>query len=132
MAVTKEDLVAPAERPARLTVPMLHQYKRDGRKLVGVVVWDYQMAQIVDRVGVELVSVGDSVGTNLWGHANPLAVTMEQMLVVCQAAPAAGRAPSHCTRLGWSAASRATMAADSASRATTLMRRSSTIGTSIR
>ena len=85
MAVTKEDLVAPAEPPARLTVPMLHQYKRDGRKLVGVVVWDYQMAQIVDRVGVELVSVGDSVGTNLWGHANPLAVTMEQMLVVCQA-----------------------------------------------
>lgn len=68
-----------------VTVPALQQMKRDGRKIVGVVAWDYQMAQIADRVGVELVSVGDSVGTNLWGQANPLEVTMEQMLIVCQA-----------------------------------------------
>src|SRR5258708_2869682 len=26
--------------------------KRDGRKIVGVVAWDYQMAQIADRAGV--------------------------------------------------------------------------------
>src|SRR5205814_6225246 len=32
-----------------------------------------------------IVSVGDSVGTNLWGHPNPLAVTMEEMIVVCRA-----------------------------------------------
>ena len=40
--------------------------KRDGRKIVGVVVYDYQMAQIVDRAGVDIVSVGDSVGKNVW------------------------------------------------------------------
>ncbi len=43
------------------------------------------MARIVDRAGVELVSVGDTVGINLWGQPNPLEVTMDQMLVVCQA-----------------------------------------------
>ena len=59
--------------------------KREGRKIVGVVAWDYQMARIVDRAGVEIVSVGDTVGINLWGQPNPLEVTMEQMLVVCQA-----------------------------------------------
>jgi 3-methyl-2-oxobutanoate hydroxymethyltransferase len=59
--------------------------KRDGRKIVGVVAWDYQMARIVDRAGVDIVSVGDTVGVNLWGQPNPLEVTMEQMLVVCQA-----------------------------------------------
>ena len=63
----------------------LQQMKRDGRKIVGVVAWDYQIAQIVDRAGVDLVSVGDTVGVNLWGQANPLEITMEQMLVVCQA-----------------------------------------------
>jgi 3-methyl-2-oxobutanoate hydroxymethyltransferase len=59
--------------------------KEDGRKIVGVVAWDYQIARIVDRAGVEIVSVGDTVGVNLWGHDNPFQITMEQMLTVAQA-----------------------------------------------
>jgi 3-methyl-2-oxobutanoate hydroxymethyltransferase len=59
--------------------------KREGRKIVGVVAWDFQMAQVVDRAGVDIVSVGDTVGINLWGHANPLEVTMDEMLVVTKA-----------------------------------------------
>lgn len=70
---------------AATTVPALQQMKRDGRKIVGVVVWDYQLARIVDDVGVDIVSVGDTVGVNLWGHANPLEVTLDQMIIVCQA-----------------------------------------------
>ena len=31
----------------------LREMKRAGRKIVGVVVWDYQMAQIVDRAWVD-------------------------------------------------------------------------------
>ena len=68
-----------------VTIPALRQLKRDGRKIVGVVAWDYQIARIVDRAGVDLVSVGDSVGVNLWGHANPLEVTMDEMVLVCRA-----------------------------------------------
>lgn len=68
-----------------VTIPALQQMKRAGQKIVGVVAWDFQIAQIVDRAGVDLVSVGDSVGTNLWGHPSPLAVTMEEMIVVCKA-----------------------------------------------
>src|SRR5687767_5159298 len=59
--------------------------KRAGRKIVGAVAWDYQIAQIADRAGADLVSVGDSVGINLWGHATPLEVTMDEMVVVCKA-----------------------------------------------
>lgn len=68
-----------------VTVPALQQMKRDGRKIVGVVAWDWQMAQIVDRAGVDIVSVGDTVGINLWGQPNPLEVTLDEMLVVCKA-----------------------------------------------
>ena len=68
-----------------VTIPALHQMKRDRRKIVGVVAWDFQLAQIVDRAGVDIVSVGDSVGTNLWGHPSPLAVTMDEMIIVCRA-----------------------------------------------
>ena len=70
---------------ATITIPKLQQMKRDGRKIVGVVAWDYQIAQIVDRVGVDIVSVGDTVGINLWGHSSPLEITMDEMLVVCKA-----------------------------------------------
>ena len=63
----------------------LQRMKDDGRKIVGVVAWDYQIARIVDRAGVDLVSVGDTVGVNLWGHSNPFEVTMEEMLVVAKA-----------------------------------------------
>ncbi len=69
----------------QVTIPALSQMKRDRRKIVGVVAWDKELARIADRAGVDIVSVGDSVGVNLWGHANPLEVTMEEMLVVCKA-----------------------------------------------
>src|SRR5262245_39787318 len=69
----------------KVTLPALQAMKRDGRKIVGVVVWDYQMARIVDRAGVDIVSVGDTVGVNLWGQGNALEVTMDQMIVVAQA-----------------------------------------------
>src|SRR6266849_2345072 len=69
----------------QVTIPALQQMKRDGKKSVGVVAWDYPIARIADRAGVDFVSVGDSVGVNLWGHANPLEVTMDEMLVCCKA-----------------------------------------------
>jgi 3-methyl-2-oxobutanoate hydroxymethyltransferase len=69
----------------KVTIPALTQMKRQERKSVGVVAWDYQIARIADRAGVDIVSVGDSVGVNLWGHDNPLEVTMDEMLVVCKA-----------------------------------------------
>jgi 3-methyl-2-oxobutanoate hydroxymethyltransferase len=70
---------------ASVTIPALHEMKREQKKIVGVVAWDYQIAQVVDRAGVDIVSVGDTVGINLWGQPNPLEVTMDQMVVVCRA-----------------------------------------------
>src|SRR5215510_5787174 len=68
-----------------VTIPALQQLKRDGKKSVGVVAWDYQIARIAERAGVDFVSVGDSVGVNLWGHSNPLEVTLDEMLICCKA-----------------------------------------------
>ncbi|GII51989.1 3-methyl-2-oxobutanoate hydroxymethyltransferase [Planotetraspora thailandica] len=71
--------------PEKITLRTLQRMKDDGRKIVGVVAWDYQIARIVDRAGVDIVSVGDTVGVNLWGHSNPFEVTMDQMILVTQA-----------------------------------------------
>lgn len=70
---------------SKITLRSLQQMKLDGEKIVGVVAWDYQMARIVDNIGVEIVSVGDTVGVNLWGHSTPFEVTMDEMMTVTRA-----------------------------------------------
>jgi 3-methyl-2-oxobutanoate hydroxymethyltransferase len=69
----------------RMTIAALQKMKRDGEKSVGVVAWDYQLARIADRAGFDFISVGDSVGVNLWGRADVLDVTLEEMLICCKA-----------------------------------------------
>src|ERR1700752_2511360 len=69
----------------QVTIPGLHAVKRDGKKIAGIVAWDFPLPRLADRAGVDIVSVGDSVGVNLWGHSNPLEVTLDEMLVVCKA-----------------------------------------------
>jgi 3-methyl-2-oxobutanoate hydroxymethyltransferase len=69
----------------RITIPALQEMKRQGRKIVAVVAWDAVMAQVAERAGVDLLSVGDSVGKNLWGHATENEVTVDELLVVCKA-----------------------------------------------
>jgi 3-methyl-2-oxobutanoate hydroxymethyltransferase len=67
------------------SLPALLARKKTGEKVVAVVAWDYQMARIAERAGVDMLVVGDSVGMNLWGHANPFEVTLDEMLVVARA-----------------------------------------------
>jgi 3-methyl-2-oxobutanoate hydroxymethyltransferase len=73
------------ERDRKVSLRELRLMKQQGRKIVGVVAWDFQIARIADRAGAELISVGDTVGVNLWGQSSPFEVTMDQMVLVTQA-----------------------------------------------
>lgn len=67
------------------TIPQLQALKQSGEKSVCFVAWDYHMAVIADRAGADIVSVGDTVGTNLWGQPNPLQISLDELLVVAKA-----------------------------------------------
>lgn len=69
----------------KLTVAALQQMKREGKKIAIAITYDYQMAQIMDRAGVEILTVGDSVGRNMWGMESHHEVTVDQMVLVCRA-----------------------------------------------
>jgi 3-methyl-2-oxobutanoate hydroxymethyltransferase len=69
----------------KVTIPALHAMKLGEKKIVGVVAWDFQIARVADRAGVDIVSVGDSVGMNLWGRAAPEDMTLDEMILVCKA-----------------------------------------------
>lgn len=69
----------------KVTVALLQQMKRDKQKIAAGVAYDYQMAQILDRAGADIVSVGDSVGHRFFGQPTHHEVTMDQMVLVCLA-----------------------------------------------
>ena len=69
----------------KVTVAMLGQMKREAQKIVGMVAYDYQMALMLDRAGVEIVSVGDSVGHNAWGQSTTSEITVDEMVLVGKA-----------------------------------------------
>jgi 3-methyl-2-oxobutanoate hydroxymethyltransferase len=69
----------------RVTVEALQRMKREGRRIAGVVAWDTATAQVVDRSGVDIVSVGDSVAVSLWGRLEEGDLSVDELLLVCRA-----------------------------------------------
>ena len=65
-----------------LGIPELQRMKREAVRSWASS-WDTRIAEIADRAGVDIVSVGDSVG-QLWGQA-PEEVSLEEMMLLCKA-----------------------------------------------
>jgi len=66
-------------RPKAMTVPVLRRMKRDGQKLTMLTAYDSTFARLLDRAGVDIILVGDSVGMVVQGQPNTLAVTVDHM-----------------------------------------------------
>jgi 3-methyl-2-oxobutanoate hydroxymethyltransferase len=63
-----------------ISILTLQKYKEEGRKIVALTAYDYSTAQILDRAGVDLILVGDSLAMVALGHRTTQAVTMEEMI----------------------------------------------------
>ena len=66
--------------PARITAPAVLALKRKGEPITVVTAYDFPTARLADQAGVEILLVGDSVGTVLLGYDSTLPVTMDDML----------------------------------------------------
>ena len=58
----------------------LKAWKGEQRRWVMLTAYDFPTAQILDRAGMPVLLVGDSLGRNVLGYENELPVTMEEML----------------------------------------------------
>ncbi|HZB00914.1 MAG TPA: 3-methyl-2-oxobutanoate hydroxymethyltransferase [Actinomycetota bacterium] len=63
-----------------VTIHDLKAWKAEGRRFTMLTAYDFPTAQILDRAGVPVLLVGDSVGNNVLGYPDTLAVTMEEIL----------------------------------------------------
>jgi len=69
----------------KVTVSDLGAMKRRGERITMVTAYDYPMAQLVDRSGIDVILVGDSLGMVVLGYKNPLPVTVDDVVHHCRA-----------------------------------------------
>jgi len=62
------------------TIFDIRRMKEDGEKITVLTAYDYPFARLMDQAGIDMILVGDSVGTVVSGYDNTLPVTVEEMI----------------------------------------------------
>ncbi|HTI17379.1 MAG TPA: 3-methyl-2-oxobutanoate hydroxymethyltransferase [Trinickia sp.] len=67
-----------SSRP-KVTVPKLQAMREAGEKIVMLTCYDASFSALLDRSGVDVLLIGDSLGNVLQGHATTLPVTLDDV-----------------------------------------------------
>jgi 3-methyl-2-oxobutanoate hydroxymethyltransferase len=59
--------------------------KKEGEKISVITSYDYTLASLCDKAGIDVLLVGDSAGMVMLGYENTIPVTMEQMCMFTEA-----------------------------------------------
>ncbi|MGI9527421.1 MAG: 3-methyl-2-oxobutanoate hydroxymethyltransferase [Weeksellaceae bacterium] len=68
----------------RITTETLRLMKFENHKISMLTAYDYTMAQMVDKGGVDAILVGDSASNVMAGHETTLPITLDQMIYHAQ------------------------------------------------
>lgn len=69
----------------RVTIRNLQEMKDSGEKIAMLTAYDYPTARLLDKAGIPIILVGDSVGDNVLGYRNTVPVTMDDVVHHLQA-----------------------------------------------
>jgi 3-methyl-2-oxobutanoate hydroxymethyltransferase len=64
----------------KMTVPKIVEKAARGEKITMLTAYDFVLASLIDEAGIDIVLVGDSLGTVVAGHETTLPVTLDQMV----------------------------------------------------
>lgn len=63
-----------------VTINQLIQFKQQGRQIVVLTAYDFAIAELLDRAGVDIILVGDSLAMVALGYETTLPVTLDEMI----------------------------------------------------
>jgi 3-methyl-2-oxobutanoate hydroxymethyltransferase len=64
----------------KITTHVLHEMKRKGEKIAMLTAYDYTLAGLIDKAGIDVILVGDSASNVMAGHETTLPITLDQMI----------------------------------------------------
>ncbi len=64
----------------KITLPDLFKKMSDGVPITMITCYDYAMAYLVEKAGIDMVLTGDSLGMTMLGYEGTLPVTMDDMI----------------------------------------------------
>jgi len=67
------------------TVQDIIKMKKDEKKISVITSYDYSLASLCDKAGIDILLVGDSAGMVMLGYENTIPVTMDQMCMFTEA-----------------------------------------------
>ncbi|HDR46785.1 MAG TPA: 3-methyl-2-oxobutanoate hydroxymethyltransferase, partial [Geoalkalibacter subterraneus] len=62
------------------TILDIQKMKAEGERITMLTAYDYPFARLMDQCGIDMILVGDSLGTAVAGHDTTLPVTMDEMI----------------------------------------------------
>lgn len=62
------------------TIVTFTQAKEKGEKLTMITAYDYSIAKLIDKAGIDAILVGDSLGNVILGYEDTLSVTVDDMI----------------------------------------------------
>jgi 3-methyl-2-oxobutanoate hydroxymethyltransferase len=69
-----------SEKPRRVTTHTLQEMKTRGEKIAMLTAYDYSMAKILDRAGIDVLLVGDSASNVMAGYETTIPITLDEMI----------------------------------------------------
>ena len=64
----------------KVTTQTVQDMKRTGEKIAMLTAYDFTLAKMVDRAGIDVILVGDSASNVMAGHETTLPITLDQMI----------------------------------------------------
>ena len=69
-----------SEKYKRITTNTLSEMKISGEKIAMLTAYDFTLAGIIDKAGIDVILVGDSASNVMAGHETTLPITLEQII----------------------------------------------------
>ena len=64
----------------KVTTHILQEMKNRGEKISMLTAYDYSMAKIIDKAGIDVILVGDSASNVMAGYETTLPITLDEMI----------------------------------------------------